>query len=120
MEWIPFPENQNWWLRQFDGPDALIDTNFADTPAQYRGLCCIGDKLVLGPDTSIKANVDPIAQVYDTTRKTWTSFQPSSTLDFPNGLFSLVGVPDLGEAWLLGQGAAANNAGRRIVRLKVT
>jgi len=143
MEWIPFPQNQNWWLRAWDGADAWEASDrvtynspfgaWPATPAQYRSLACVGSKLILGPDSHTKIGVDPWIQVYDTTAKTWTAFQPPTDHDWPQTLFPMVGVPDIGEVWLLGSQASVadtfrathgihqptQNAGRRIVRFKV-
>lgn len=135
MEWIPFPAEQNWWERAWDGANSVAAgaAGHALTAAIYRNMCCIGDKLVLGPDSYMKIGVDPLVCVYNTTNKTWNLFNPSTDHDIPQCWDNFIGVPDLGEVWVIGsQPAGADtfrdsnglwncvtNAGRRVVRIKI-
>jgi hypothetical protein len=146
IQWIPFPQNQNWLLRMWDGPDAWAASDrvtwnppfgaWPATPAQNRSIMCVGNKLVLGPDVAgTKIGVDPWIQVYDTTKKQWSSWNPPQDHDWPSTLFSAFAVPELSEVWLAGNLISTgddktfrnlhglhdppSNAGRRVVRFKV-
>ncbi len=107
VEHIPFPESQDWWVRAYDGPDATTAYNAVPsqhplTPAQYRSMVVVNNKLVLGPDSYHKIGVDPWIQVYDTTTKNWTSFQPPADSEYGNAAGNFVAVPEIGEVWIAG------------------
>lgn len=117
--WVPFPAENNWWLRGFDGPNGrdsyglnLIDaTNglglISSDAGQYRKMVAVGTRLVCGPakHTQIKSGGfagDPWIMVYDTATSMWQLWDPPTSHDWPETLGNLVAVPSLGEAWLVG------------------
>jgi hypothetical protein len=115
LEWVPFPEACNWWLRTYDGPEGGEAASLGYSPlttSQYRSLKAVGTKLVAGPDGDMKVAIDPWICVYDTMTKTWTTFNPPASFpltngghDWPHSIFSLTAMPSLGEVWLTGKGA---------------
>lgn len=136
---IPYPAQQNWWLRTWDGPLSDSYPHPPLTPGQNRQLRALNNKLICGPDGTLKIGTDPWLSVYDPATAAWTLYNPPTDHDWPGSLGTLVAVHSLNEAWLIGNLRTSNwdsthkswaqanglhvppdNAGRHVVRFKVT
>ncbi len=112
--WVPYPAQQSWWLRLWDGPQGALAHSLGKapgTPAQYRSLTAVDRYIVAGPDRWTKVDQDPFIWAYDTvlgTYRLWPAPQSVALTngghDWPNGIFTLAAVPSLGEVWLGGCG----------------
>ncbi len=135
-KWIPYPAQQNWWLRAWDGP--LSDSYPIDplTPGQGRQMRSLNGKLACGPDGWLKIGTDPWITLYDPATGVWSTHSPPTDHDWPNSLGTMVAVESRNEIWLIGSLRVSNwaqdartfvqanglhyppdNAGRRIVRI---
>lgn len=122
LDYVPFPEQMNFWLSLWDGPLAAqgyaYDPNLYGTTGQYRNMKAVGTKIVVGPDFAHRVTRDPWICVYDTTTQTWSTWGAPADYaitngghDWPKTIFNLHAVPSLGEAWLIGNTSPGDDFG---------